>query len=52
MKTKIAAARICGNAGIFMVIANGSDPDCIYQILEGEEIGTLFVPNKNKELVI
>lgn len=52
MKTKFSAARICSDAGIAMVIANGSDPDCIYQILEGEQIGTLFVPNKKKELVI
>jgi len=52
MKTKIAAARICSDAGIFMVIANGNDPDCIYQILEGEQVGTLFVPNKYKELVV
>lgn len=52
MKTKIAAAQICSNAGIPMVIANGSDPDHIYQILEGKEIGTLFIPAKKKELLV
>ncbi len=52
MKTKITAARICSSAGIPMVIANGSDPSHIYQILEGEQIGTLFVPNKKKELIV
>jgi glutamate 5-kinase len=44
MKTKIAAAQICNNHGIPMVIANGDDPDNINRILAGEDIGTLFMP--------
>lgn len=44
MKTKIEAAKVCSKAGIPMVIINGDDPDHIYEILEGEDIGTLFVP--------
>ena len=52
MKTKIAAAQICGDAGIPVVIANGNEPEHIYEILEGKQIGTLFVPEKNKELLV
>ncbi|HZJ58115.1 MAG TPA: glutamate 5-kinase [Clostridia bacterium] len=44
MKTKIEAAKVCHGAGIPMIITNGDDPDHIYEILEGREIGTLFVP--------
>ena len=46
MKTKIAAARICIEHGIPMVIANGDNPHNINRILAGENVGTLFVPNK------
>lgn len=42
MTTKIAAARIAGEAGVDMVIANGDDVINISRILEGKEIGTLF----------
>lgn len=44
MKTKIAAAQICIEHGIPMVIANGDDPHNIIRILAGEDVGTLFVP--------
>ena len=46
MKTKIGAARISCAASIPMIITNGDDPDHIYEILEGKDVGTLFVPNK------
>ncbi len=42
MTTKINAARICLNAGINMIIAQGKSPQILYQILKGEQIGTLF----------
>jgi glutamate 5-kinase len=42
MATKIAATRICSNAGIKVVIANGSNPDILWSILAGKESGTLF----------
>ena len=44
MKTKIEAAKVCYRAGIPMIITNGDDPDHIYEILEGRDVGTLFVP--------
>ena len=50
MKTKISAARICCAAGIPMIITNGEYPDNIYEILDGKNVGTLFVPNKDKFL--
>jgi glutamate 5-kinase len=43
MITKIAAAKLCNNAGIDMVIALGRDPDIIFDILDGKDVGTLFV---------
>lgn len=43
MITKINAAQICMNAGIDMIIANGSDPSILYDIFEGKPIGTRFV---------
>ena len=49
MKTKIAAARICHDHGIPMVIANGDDPNNIIKVLAGEDVGTLFVPCQKEE---
>ncbi|HDR88285.1 MAG TPA: glutamate 5-kinase [Bacteroidetes bacterium] len=43
MATKLEAARICRLAGSHMVIANGKDPAVIREILEGKEVGTLFI---------
>ncbi len=48
MCTKLQAARIVTNSGEPMVIANGKTPQVIRRILEGEEIGTLFLPRKEK----
>lgn len=42
MKTKLAAAKICMDAGYDMIIANGRRPDIIYDILKGAPIGTRF----------
>lgn len=46
MVTKIAAAKLCNNAGIDMIIARGDNPAIILDIIEGNEIGTLFVGKK------
>ena len=43
MLTKLAAARLVMEDGIDMVLANGNDPERIYDILEGKKIGTVFV---------
>lgn len=50
MITKLDAAEIATNAGANMVIANGSDPTIIQRILNGEELGTLFVRKPNRAL--
>ncbi len=42
MITKIHAAKAATQNGVDMLIANGSDPDVLYDILDGKEIGTLF----------
>ncbi len=44
MYTKITAADVVLPAGIPLVIASGSDDNILYRILEGEEVGTLFIP--------
>lgn len=43
MVTKIAAARLATDSGIDMVLANGADPGNVISILEGKDIGTLFI---------
>lgn len=43
MRTKIEAAKVIMKAGADMVIANGEDISIINDIMEGKEIGTLFV---------
>lgn len=48
MLTKLRAARICMAAGVPMVIANSENDNIIRRILDGEEIGTLFVPREEK----
>ncbi|HJX71454.1 MAG TPA: glutamate 5-kinase [Bacteroidales bacterium] len=46
MKTKLAAAKICLEENIDVVITNGSAPEIIFSILEGKEVGTHFLPKK------
>lgn len=42
MATKLHAAELCMEKGISTVIANGGDPEVLYDILEGKSVGTLF----------
>ncbi len=44
MATKLTAARLVTENGIPMVIANGSKPELLYDILGGKEVGSFFVP--------
>ena len=48
MITKLKAAQICMNAGIDMIIANGSDPEVLYDIFDGKSVGTRFTQRKEK----
>lgn len=42
MITKISAAEIATAAGCNMVIANGKNPEILYDITEGKRVGTFF----------
>lgn len=46
MVTKLRAAEICLNSGCDMVIANGNDPEGLYAILDGQEVGTRFTEER------
>lgn len=43
MITKLQAAQIATEAGIDTVVMNGGEPENIYRILEGHQVGTFFV---------
>ncbi len=42
MVTKLHAAKICMGCGCDMVIANGANPENLYDILDGKAVGTRF----------
>ncbi|MBQ4443238.1 MAG: glutamate 5-kinase [Clostridia bacterium] len=46
MVTKLNAAKMCIAGGVEMIIANGGDPNCLYDILEGKPVGTVFGEKK------
>jgi len=48
MASKLAAARIVRHSGIPMVIANGTTPGTLTEILAGRPIGTLIAPPKDR----
>ena len=48
MSAKLDAAKIAVEAGIDMVIANGSNVRNILDIVEGKDVGTLFVAHRKK----
>lgn len=43
MKTKVSSAKIVNEKGADMIIASGKDIDILFNILDGENIGTLFI---------
>ncbi|KPJ69347.1 hypothetical protein AMJ44_04040 [candidate division WOR-1 bacterium DG_54_3] len=48
MITKIQAAKICSNAGTHLAIIHGRKESLIKKIINGEEVGTVFVPKASK----
>ncbi|MFT4144112.1 MAG: glutamate 5-kinase [Mobilitalea sp.] len=52
MSTKVSAARIATTSGADMVITNGDNVRNINHILEGREVGTLFVAQKKEDFNI
>ena len=43
MATKLTAAKKCIARGTDVIIANGSSPSVLYDILEGKKVGTKFI---------
>jgi glutamate 5-kinase len=50
MVTKIKSAKICSFSGIPMVIANSRQSCVIQRILDGENLGTFFIPEVTKRI--
>ena len=42
MHTKLQAAKICLECGCDMIITNGNNPECLYDIMENKPVGTTF----------
>jgi len=47
MATKLKAARVATYSGANMIIAQGEKPEILEEIVEGKEIGTLFLKAEN-----
>ena len=48
MTTKIQAAKLATASGTAVVIANGSERDLLLRLVNGESIGTMFLPATDK----
>ena len=48
MATKVQAAKSAGLMGIPTIIVSGRQPDVIRQALEGDKVGTFFLPDKDR----
>ena len=48
MTTKLQAAKVVMQAGIPLIIANSGAENILMRIIEGEPLGTLFMPKKRK----
>ena len=42
MRTKLQAAELATSQGIHTLVANGKDPEVLYQVVDGKKVGTLF----------
>lgn len=49
MVTKLKAAEMAMGSGMDMVIANGADPNVLYEIMAGKAVGTRFVGRRNAQ---
>lgn len=47
MNTKLQAAKIANSTGVDMIIANSKDIKVIHRLLDGRNIGTLFMAHKD-----
>lgn len=46
MTTKLHAAQIVTEEGIDMLLTNGADPNILYEIMDGKQVGTMFYGKK------
>ena len=49
MLTKVRATKIATSAGIPVVLANGEEEHVLERVMAGEEIGTIFLPERKKK---
>jgi glutamate 5-kinase len=50
MASKIAAAELCREHNVDVVISDGNDPSSIQDVLEGKDLGTFFVSEATNQL--
>jgi glutamate 5-kinase len=50
MASKIAAAELCREHNVDVVIADGTEPATIMDVLEGKDLGTFFVSDATNQL--
>lgn len=48
MQTKLRAARMATDAGCDMIIANGAEPERLYEIFDGTPVGTRFFAKETR----
>ena len=46
MRTKLQAAELATSQGINAIVTNGSRPECLYDIVKGLKVGTLFAAKR------
>ena len=49
MATKVKAARIATEKGIPCYVVSGEDPEVLYELFDGKDLGTVFLPVKEKK---
>lgn len=52
MSAKLSAAKIATASGADMIIANANDLSVIHKLIDGENIGTLFMADKNDDFYL
>jgi len=50
MASKVRAAKVCHFSGIGLAVANSREERVLARIIDGEDIGTFFVPQKGKKV--
>ncbi|HJO93792.1 MAG TPA: glutamate 5-kinase [Victivallales bacterium] len=50
MASKIKAAEMATKAGEYLWIANGTNPEILEQIFNAEDVGTLFIPVRSRQM--